>query len=158
MSLQRGQKGKIYTGARARFSMEGKVIGYARNVSGSESIEYIPVEVLDNVEVEEHVPVAYRVTLSASMFRIVGATLKSNSLFPSNGQNTAEHLLNILNVGEMSAQLEDTKTGKIIAQFTQVKVASHNFTVDAKGLVGNDVEFVAIRQQDESEVTGATIP
>lgn len=156
MGLQRGQKGKIYTGARARFSVEGKVIGYARNVSGSETIEYIPVEVLDNVEVEEFVPVAYRVTLTAGMFRIVGETLKSNGMFPSNGQNASDHLLNILATGELNAQLEDTKTKKIIAQFTQVKVASHNFTTDAKGLVGEDVEFVAIRMQDESEVTGAT--
>ena len=156
MGLQRGQKGKIYTGARARFSIEGKTVGYARNVSGSEAIEYVPVEVLDNIEVEEYVPVAYRVTLTAGMFRIVGETLKSNGLFPSNGQNSSQHLLNILATGELNAQLEDTKTGKIIAQFTQVKVASHNFATDAKGLVGEDVEFNAIRMQDESEVAGAT--
>jgi hypothetical protein len=158
MGLDRGQKGKVYTGARARFSVEGKVIGYARNVSGGESIEYVPVEVLDNIEVEEHVPVAYRVSLSASVLRIVGETFKSNGLFPSNGQNSADHLLNILNTGELNAQLEDTKTGKIIGQFTQVKIASYNFTVDAKGLVGNDVDFVAIRLQDESEVASATVP
>lgn len=158
MGLERGQKGKAFTGARALFSVNGKKIGYAKNVSGSESIEYIPLEVLDNVEVEEFVAVAYRVSLSASMFRIVGETFKSNGLFPSNGKNTADHLLNILNIGEMDAQLVDTKTKKIIAQYTQVKVASQNFTVDAKGLVGNDVEFVAIRVQDESEVTGATAP
>lgn len=153
MSFQRGEKGRLFTGARARFSVEGKVIGYARNVSGSESIEYFPVEVLDNIEVEEHVPVAYRVTLTASMFRIVGSTLKSNGLFPANGQDTADHLTNILLTGELNAQIEDTKTGKIIAQYTQVKIAGHNWTVDARGVVGEDVEFVAIRHADESEVT-----
>lgn len=154
MSFQRGQKGKIYTGARARFSVEGKVIGYARNVSGSETIEYQPVEVLDNIEVEEHVPIAYRVTLTAGMFRIVGETLKSNGLFPPNGQDSSTHLLNILLTGEMNAQLEDVKTGKIVAQFTQCKVSGHNFTVDARGIVGEDCEFVAIRMADESEVVG----
>lgn len=154
MGLQRGQKGKIYTGARARFSVEGKVIGYARNVSGSETIEYQPVEVLDNIEVEEHVPIAYRVNLTAGMFRIVGETLKSNGLFPVNGKDSSEHLLNILLTGELNAQLEDVVTGKIVAQVTQVKVATRNFTVDARGIVGEDVEFVAIRMQDESEITG----
>lgn len=154
MGLQRGQKGKIYTGARARFSVEGKIVGYARNVSGSESIEYQPVEVLDNIEVEEHVPIAYRVTLTAGMFRIVGETLKSNGLFPVNGKDSSDHLLNILLTGELNAQLEDVVTGKIVAQVTQVKVATRNFTVDARGIVGEDVEFVAIRMQDESEITG----
>jgi hypothetical protein len=154
MTLERGQKGRIYTGARARLSVEGKIIGYARNVNGSESIEYTPIEVLDNVEVEEWVPTAYRVTLTAGMFRIVGDTLKSNGLFPNNGTDTAEHLTNILATGELSAQLEDTKTGKIISQITGVKVASHNFTVDARGVVGEDVEFVATRMMDESEVAG----
>ena len=158
MGLQRGQKGKIYTGARARFSVEGKIIGYARNVSGSETIEYQPVEVLDNIEVEEFVPIAYRVTLTAGMFRIVGETLKSNGLFPNNGPDTATHLLNILATGELNAQLEDTKTGKLISQITQVKVASHNFSGDARGIVGEDVEFVAIRMMDESEITGVIIP
>jgi hypothetical protein len=152
MSLQRGQKGKLYTGARARFSVEGQVIGYARNVAGSESIEYFPVEVLDNIEVEEHVAIAYRCTLSASMFRIVGASMKSAGLFPNTGQDAATHLENILTNGELQAQLEDTKTGKIISQITQVKVADNNWTVDARGVVGNDVNFVAIRMLDESEV------
>lgn len=158
MGLERGQKGKIYTGARARFSVEGKIVGYARNVAGSETIEYQPVEVLDNIEVEEFVPIAYRVTLTAGMFRLVGETLKSNGLFPNNGTNSSEHLLNILMTGELNAQLEDVKTGKIIAQITQVKVAGHNFTVDARGIVGEDVEFNAVRMQDESEITAVPIP
>jgi hypothetical protein len=158
MSLERGQKGKLYTGARARLSVEGKTIGYASNVNGSESIEYFPVEVIDNIEVEEHVPIAYRVTFTASMFRIVGSTLKSNGLFPDNGTSTEEHLTNILVSGELSAQLQDTVSKKIIAQFNQVKVASHNFSVNARGVVGEDVEFVAIRMMDESEVQSLTPP
>jgi hypothetical protein len=51
MTLERGQKGKLFTGARARFSVDGKICGYARNVSGTEEIEYFAVEVLDNIRV-----------------------------------------------------------------------------------------------------------
>lgn len=153
MSLERGQKGKLYTGARARFSVKGKIIGYATDVNGSESIVYQKVEVLDNIEAEEFVPVGYDVTLSARMLRLVGSTLKSNGLFPNTGVDTATHLENILISGEMDAQLEDTKSGKIISQITQVKIATRNFTVTARGLVGEDVDFVAIRMFDESEVT-----
>jgi len=157
MTLERGQKGKLFTGARARFSVEGKIVGYARDVTGSEEIAYEAIEVLDNVRVEEHVPVGYSVRLTASMFRIVGSTLKSNGLFPTNGPDPQTHLFNILVNGELNAQIEDVRTGKIIAQFTEVKVASHNFSISARGVVGEDAEFVAIAMQDESEITGVII-
>lgn len=152
MSMERGQKNRIATGARCKFSIQGKVVGYARNVNVTEEIEYQPIEVLDNIRVEEFVPVAYRCRLTASFFRIVGDTLKSMGFFPPNGGDTDEHLENILTNGELNAQIEDRKTGKIITQVQQVKVASHNWTVDAKGVVGEDMEFVAISTSDESEI------
>ena len=146
-------KGNLFTGARARFSIGGVKVGYARNVAITEEIEYQPVEVLDNIEVEEHVPVAYRVRFSASKFRIVGETLKTQRWFPATGKSTDDHLSNILDTGVLEAQIEDTKTGKIITYLDQVKIASHNWTVDARGSVGEDIEFVAIRTKDESELT-----
>lgn len=144
------EKGRIFTGARARFSVNGVKVGYARNVNVSEEIEYQPVEVLDNIEVEEYVPVAYRVTFTCSMFRIIGETLKSQGWFPATGTNTEEHLSNILLTGEMSAQVEDTKSGKVFATLEQVKIQSHNWTIDARGIVGEDVTFNAIRVKDET--------
>lgn len=154
MTLDRsGGKGRILTGARCRFSVNGKVIGYARNVNISESLQYEPIETLDNLEVEEHVPVGYAVTMSASMFRLVGSTLKSEGLFPSNGANAEEHLRNVLlQSGIMAATVEDTKTGKVISEVSNVRVTTHNWGIDARGVVGEDVEFVAIRVSDESEI------
>jgi hypothetical protein len=144
-------KGKILTGARARFSINGVKVGYARNVSVGEEVTYEDIEVLDNIEVLENVPVAYRVTFQASMFRIIGETLKSLGLFPSNGANPGEHLENILVSGDLTATLEDSHTGKSFATLEQVKIASHNWSVDARGVVGEDVTFKAIRVRDESE-------
>ena len=146
------EKGRLFTGARARFSINGVRVGYARNVSITEELEYFPVEVIGNLETEEHVPIAYRVRFTASMFRIIGETLKTLGFFPEVGGNTDEHLTNVLTSGDMVATIEDTKTGKIFATVEQVKVASHSFTVDARGVVGEDLEFVAIRLLDESEI------
>lgn len=146
------EKGRLFTGARARFSVNGVRVGYARNVSITEEIEYFPVEVIGNIETEEHVPVAYRVRFTASMFRIIGETIKTLGLFPNVGGNTDEHLTNVLTSGDLVATIEDTKTGKIFATVEQVRVASHSFTIDARGVVGEDMEFVAIRLLDESEV------
>jgi hypothetical protein len=147
-----GEKGLVFTGARARLLVNGTKVGYARNVSGREEIEYNPLEVLDNIQVEEHVPVAYRCDLSASMFRIVGKTVKSLGWFPSIGANPQELLSNILTNGTLSATIEDSQTGKIIANYEQVKISSHNWSIDARGVVGEDCQFVAIRTKDESEV------
>lgn len=146
------EKGRLFTGARARFSIDGVKVGYARNVNVSEAINYEAVNVMDNVEVEEYVPLGYEVTFTASKFRIIGVTLKSRGWFPNAGANTEEHLSNILATGELVATIEDTNTGKIFATLEQVKVASHNWQIEARGIVGEDVTFNAIRLKDESEI------
>lgn len=144
-------KGNLFTGARARFSIDGKKVGYARNVTVREEVQLDPIEVLDNIEVEEYVPVAYRVTFSASLFRVIGETLKSKGYFPETGNSVEDHLTNILNSGEMTATIEDTRTREVFATLEQVRIQSHSWTIDARGVVGEDVEFVAIRVKDEYE-------
>ena len=146
------RKNRLLTGARARFSIQGVKVGYARNVAVSEEIQYDPVEILDNIEVEEFVPVAYRVTFTASQFRIIGESLKSLNLFPKRGPNTEAHLENILISGDLTATIEDINTLTVISTLEQVKVASHNWTVDSRGVVGEDITFVATRVLDESEI------
>lgn len=146
------EKGRLITGARARFSINGTKVGYATRVTVSEEVQYQDAEVLDNIEVEENVPVGYRVEMSAAQFRIIGTTLKSLGWFPKNGANQEEHLRNILTSGDLTATVEDTKTGKLFATVEQVKIASHNWTVDARGIIGEDCTFKAIRVKDESEV------
>lgn len=146
------EKGLVFSGARARFSIQGKKVGWATNVSGSEEIQYEECEVLDNIDIQEHVPVRYRVSLSMSQIRIVGRTVKSDGFFPKVGANSEEHLRNILVTGDLVVTIEDNDSGKIIATYEQVKVASHNWAINATGIVGEDVAFVAIRAKDESEV------
>lgn len=145
-----GTKGNVITGARARFLLDNKFMGYARNVRLTEEIEYQPLEVLSNIEVEEHVPIRYRVRFSASMFRISNETLKLQGVFPKNAGPTETHLGNILNTGELSAVIEDVRSGTALFTVEQVKVATQNWSVDAGGIMGYDVDFVAIRIRDES--------
>ena len=145
------EKGRLFTGARARFSLNGVKVGSALNVTLGERIDYEEARVLDNIEVEEYAPVAYDVAFSCGQFRIVGETVKSLGWFPKTGTSSSEHLQNILTQGDLTATIEDNKTGKILATVEQVKVSNRNWSVDARGLVGEDIEFVAIRVKDESE-------
>jgi hypothetical protein len=135
---------QVFSGPRARFKIQGQTVGYAGGVSGEETIDYEPVDVLDLLEVKEHVPVAYKCSLSAQMFRVIGKSLKSRGIFPI--------LSKVLNSVAMTAAIEDAEiTGKTIALFTGVRTAGHTFETTARGLVSENVTFVAIRVNDESE-------
>lgn len=146
-------KGRVMTGARARFKINGIKVGYASGVTFRETIEYEDVRGLDSIEVLEQVPVGYSVTLSARRTRLVGETFKSMGLFPATGTSTDDHLANILNAADFTATIEDSHTEKLIATVSQVKFESVGWSVDARGVVGEDVTFRAIRAKDESEVS-----
>lgn len=99
---------------------------------------------LDLLEVKEHVPVAYRATLNAQLFRIIGNSLKAQGVFPKVSE--------IITSVALTAAIEDAElTGQTMALFTGVRTAGHTFDVTARGLVSENVNFVAIKVQDESE-------
>jgi hypothetical protein len=148
----------VFTGARARLSVDGKPIGYATNCTGSEEITYEPVQVLDHIQTVEFVPTGYNVTFTASRVRLIGdAAGVAGSMrgpldvFPKLGADDAEFLRNILDAGDMNAQIEDSVSGKVFMLLEQVKIASHNWTINARGIVGEDMTFVGVRMRDEIE-------
>lgn len=137
----------VFSGARARFSVDGVVVGFAGGVSGSESVDYEPVDVLDLLEVKEHVPVAYRATLSAQIFRVIGNSLKQQGIFPGKRSEDDEP---ILNIDELTCSVEDKQNpGTIMAQFERCKAQEHTFDITARGIVSENVTFVTVRLQDE---------
>lgn len=154
----------VFSGARASFSINDKKVAFASGCEGTEEITYEPADVLDNIEVAEYVPVGYRVNFSASIFRtidkvpaVVGVgvapaphegalgSLKSPhvGLFPKSTQ--------ILTSGVMSATVSDSLTNTTIVKMDEVKATSLNFSISARGLVGQNVSFNAISMRDESE-------
>jgi hypothetical protein len=139
-------RGRVLTGARARFSLDGAKLGLSTNVTYSEEIQHEPVEPLDQFEVAEHVEVAYRVTLTAQLVRIVGNAIKNRD-----GVVVIPRLRDILRRGEMTATIEDNHTGILIANIERVKGARYTINVGARGIVLTDVEFNAIKIKDESE-------
>jgi len=136
---------RTLSGARARFKINGEKVAYAGGVSGEESVDHEPVDVLDLIEVLEHVPIAYRANLNANVFRVVGASLKVLGIFPQEE--------NILTTGELEASIEDTiEEGRIAYLFQGVRAASKSFDLGARNLVTENISFVAIRSLDESRV------
>lgn len=136
----------VFSGARARFKVDGVVVGFAGGVSGSESVDYEPVDVLDLLEVKEHVPVAYRATLSAQIFRVIGNSLKQAGIFPGKRGVDDDPVLDAL---ELTCSVEDKQTGAVVAQFERCKAQEHTFDITARGIVSENVTFVTVRLQDE---------
>ncbi len=140
-------RGLVFSGARARLMLDGVKVAYATNVDYSEEIQYDPVEPLDQLEVAEHVPVAYRVTFGAQMVRVITHPIKLRdglAIFP--------RLEDILTSGEMTATVEDRVTGTVASNIEAVKAATYRVNVGARAIVLTDVTFVAIRIRDESEI------
>lgn len=143
----------VLTGARARFTLSGVVVALASRWQAQDEIQYSPIQVLDNLEDLDHVPIGYTAALSASQVRLIDQTIVSLGFYPQTGIDAQQHLFNILTQPELVAQLEDNQSDKIIARLTGVKLATRNFAVDARGVVNQDLTFVARRMFDESETT-----
>lgn len=140
--LQNGKRG-TFSGARSVFLLDSVPVAFAGGVSGEETIDYEPVDVLSLLEVAEFVPVAYRTSLSAQLFRVVGESIKKQKWMPL--------LSEILTAGDLEAAIQDVVTGNTVALFTGVKTSSQSWDITARGIVQTSVNFVAIRVQDESE-------
>lgn len=130
-----------FSGARAIFFISGAEVGFAGGVSGEEMIDYEPVDVLNLLEVREHVPVAYRTSMNAQIFRVVGNSLKAQGILP--------RLEDIITSGDLEAAIQDSVTAQTVQLFQGVRCAGHSFDITARGIVNENVPFVAIRVLDE---------
>lgn len=134
---------KTFSGARAIFLIQSVPVAFAGGVSGEEMIDYEPVDVLNLLEVREFVPVAYRTSLNAQVFRVVGSSLKQLGILP--------HQDDIITSGDLEAAIQDQVTRETIQLFQGVRCAGHSFDITARGIVSENVTFVAIRTLDETE-------
>jgi hypothetical protein len=153
-ALPTGTGTRVFTGARAIFKFNDSIVGFASGVSGSEEITYEPVDTLDHLEVREHAPTGYRVTFTAQMFRTIAVGPSTDEDGPGSikEQKILTKIDNILRIEGVDALIQDKISGKILFLLQQVKTASYNFNVSARGVVGQNVTFVAIRALDESEI------
>ena len=135
---------QTFSGARAIFSIGTVQVGFAGGVSGEEMIDYEPVDVLDLLEVQEHVPVAYRTSLNAQIFRVVGNSLKARGIMPVQSD--------IITSGDLEASIKDNVTNNTLQLFQGVRCSGHSFDITARGIVQENVPFVAIRVIDEFEL------
>jgi hypothetical protein len=146
-----GEKGRVFTGARARLSVEGRVLGYARNISGREGVTFERVKGLGNIRTLEFAPTSYDTDFSLGWTRLVGETLKQFGFVAKAGQNAEEHLRNILAAMELTVSIEDVITKTVTKTIEQCVCGDISFSIDAVGVVMENTSWMGIVSRDESE-------
>ena len=154
--------GLVLSGARAILSLDGVKVFYCTNVTYGEEISFDPIEPLDQFEVAEFVPTAYRVSFSSQHVRVVNQAIKSRG----GGVSIFSRLANILSDPDLTGTVEDSFGGIAsgngprppgapalpLANIQDVRATRYNINIGARGIVMTDVDFVATRITDESEV------
>jgi hypothetical protein len=132
--------------------LDGRTLARGTNVQYTVEIDYQDIEVLDNVEVDEFAPVAYRVNGTIGMVKVTGTTPKSLGLIPETGKDHEEHLENILLQADIALVLMDKKSPPTnLTTLTGVKFSSYGWAVAARGIASENIAFKAKRETDESE-------
>ena len=135
-----------FSGARAIFLIDSVPIAFAGSMSGEETVDHEPVDVLNNLAVAEHVPVAYRVSLNAQVFRVIGNSVRSlgdGGILPK--------VEEIIQRPDLTAAVQDSITERTMALFTGVRCSGHSWDVTARGIVSDNINFVAIKVAMEED-------
>ena len=131
-----------FSGARAQLLINNKEIGYAVDVSGGESLDRIPIRVLNNPRVKEFAPVGYDANLRCSKVYVFADDLKAMGLFPKTASNPTDHMANILSLPEMTIDIIDSFTNTIFASAQGVDMAARDWSFGSRDVVFENVEFV----------------
>jgi len=132
------------SGARARFILNNKEVGWATGVSASENIIQQPIDVLGNLDPVEIEPVGRSVTIQASAMRLLGESLVQQGVW-AHGE-TAD----VINFGAMTAEIYDPITDVAIWRIEGLKCQTRTWNIDSRGLMSTNASFLALRMYDEN--------
>ena len=143
--------GEMMHGARARFTIEGKLVAMATGVSVREIQQIQRGKTLDSIRTDELVVVDYEVSIEIDMIRAVGKSPVAQGLFPKKGKTPDEHLRNIVNHPQMVAVIEDRITGKRLETISGLMGESYNRSYRRTQISESSCSFQAIVSTDEAE-------
>lgn len=140
---------QVLTGARANLKINGQLIGWASWVSWTEELQQEAVEVLDRLEPAEYAVTGYRVTLNFRFFRISGNSLRELGFWPLMGATPEDLRSSILNMPEVTVEVEDTHGNQLLAKFSRCKPQTRNVDINPRGLIGKNATFTTIYASEE---------
>ncbi len=141
-----------FTGPRCRLMLDGRVVLFGSGYSVTEEPIYEEAAVLDNVEVEEHVIVGFRVEGQISRLLAQDSTLKRLGLYPKAGRSPADHLRNILSMPLFTLVVEDSALNAILEQYEGVKLGRRDWNVQPRMIATENMQIHMLRPIDGSEI------
>lgn len=133
---------QVMTGAKAIFRIKGVKIAWASNVSYNENYQLEPVNVLDQLEVNEHAEVGYTVDFQCQSFRVANQSVKQLGIMSTLSQ--------ALTQGELTAEVIDKISSATLLLMTGVKLQTRQTSVDARGVMTETWSFVGRKSEDEA--------
>lgn len=133
------------SGAAAKILVGSTTVGRATGVSATENIEQIPVQVLGEIDTQEHEAVNRTVQLTADFVRIRLSSLTEQGIFPRGG--TVE----VVNFPEMTWMVYDGVNDVVIWSIEGVVPESRTWRVDQGSIMTVNATFRARRLYDEQD-------
>jgi len=137
---------KSFSGKRAKLYVDGRDIGYATGISGSENQQLTRVDVLGEIFTKEIVPGGRSVQFSAQFVRIKRGSAKALGLMASGGDTDT-----ILNFPPITVVIYDRAGEEAIERIQGCVIEQRSWSVDQAGVFSSNVSFQAIRMLVEDE-------
>jgi len=139
---------KVFSGVRGLLKIDGVTVGWLAGASGSTNLQQTPLEVCNNVDVEEYVTTGRNHSGSMETVRLVDRDLVSIGLLPGGGASSAA----VASFTGKTAQICDTVTDKVLVQMEGLKLTSYNWSMAARGIVMDNAAWVAPKCKLGSEL------
>jgi transcriptional regulator with XRE-family HTH domain len=147
--------GVMMHGARARFTIEGKLVAMATGVSVREIQQVQRAKTMDSIRTAELVVTDYEVSIDIDMIRAVGKSPVAQGLFPKKGKTADEHLRNIVEHPDMVAVIEDKISGKRLETISGLVAEGYNRSYRRTQVSESSISFQAIVATDDAEAAEA---
>ncbi len=136
----------VISGASARLYINGQPVGFATNVTVTQSLQNARVDVLNNVLSEEIETVGISVTVTADMVKMRQKALSQAGVWPvaiGTGATVA-----VINFPYLDMELYNEVQDEPIYRVTRCKPANRTVTVGARDIMTTNASFDAIGFDD----------
>lgn len=132
---------QVSTGCKLELNIGGTVVAFASNVSYNLQHNHQPIELLNEVTVNEHAELGVTVDFTASMFRVNKKAAVALGIMP--------RISSFLQQPELVCTIFDKTKTSVLVTITGVKCTGRNGSVDARGAFTEQLSFVGRVMFDE---------
>jgi hypothetical protein len=144
----------VLTGAKVTFYLGNSPVAYASAVNVTINHGLVPIHTIDRLAPVEYAETDYTVSFSVTRFRV-----PRNSSRPGTGSPVdlgwQSKVQNMLTQGTISARIYDKTTQQDALVIEEVKMTTRAFSIAARDIGSETLDFVGIVAYDEAGVQNA---